>query len=359
MTDAATMDANDERQAGSGEPDGAARPGRRRIGQILKIALTLLVVAAIAYFVVDQWDGIRDTWRKLTWTSLLLSTVAAMVGMAASSAGWRDAARDIGSPVGFLASARVFVIGQLGKYVPGSLWMYVLQTELGRRAGVPRARAFLASMIAMGTGITAALVVGVASGPSLLRTSGVDSGDVARIRAGVYVMVALLPIALVCCVPAVLTALVRVALRVLRRPGLTSPLTWSGISRVLGWNLLTYLCFGAHLWFLVPDATIDGYPRCVGAFAVALVVGMFALTPGGAGVRELFLVVALAPFLAGGSAAQTAAATGIALASRVVFFVAELVGAGLAALTDADLTRRLRPGSRGRAEEPAGTDQRP
>ena len=40
----------------------------------------------------------------------------------------------------------VFLVGQLGKYVPGSIWAYVLQMELGKRYGIARARVFAASL---------------------------------------------------------------------------------------------------------------------------------------------------------------------------------------------------------------------
>jgi uncharacterized membrane protein YbhN (UPF0104 family) len=319
-----------------------ASPSKRwGAGQFVKILLALLVVAAIVWYVVVNWSDIRDTWSRLTWSALLLSTLAAMAGMAASSAAWRDSARDIGCPVTFLASLRVFVIGQLGKYVPGSVWMYVLQTELGKRAGVPRARAFLASMIAMGVGITAALVVGVAAVPSLINPPDASSGYASTIRTVLIVMIVLFPIAITCTVPRVLTALVRLALRLLRRPPIEQPLTWAGVLRVLGWSLVTWLCFGAHLWLLVGADNApfpSGYLRCMGSFAVALTVGMFVPTPGGIGAREILLVAGLTPFLAGGSSALDAA--GIALASRAVFLVAELLGAALAALTDVGMLRK-------------------
>ena len=33
---------------------------------------------------------------------------------------------------------RVFFLAQIGKYVPGSVWVFVAQMELGRSLGVPR-----------------------------------------------------------------------------------------------------------------------------------------------------------------------------------------------------------------------------
>jgi hypothetical protein len=46
--------------------------------------------------------------------------------------GWR-----ILVPVGGLTAARIFFLGQLGKYLPGRVWGVVTHVDLGRRAGVP------------------------------------------------------------------------------------------------------------------------------------------------------------------------------------------------------------------------------
>lgn len=337
----------DDRDADA--PHAPAKPvgWRARVGSLVKIALTVLVAAAIAWYLATHWSEIRATWHRLTWPALLLSLIAALAAMAASSMAWRDAARDIGSRVTFPGATRIFVIGQLGKYVPGAVWMFVLQTELGRRAGVERARAFLASMITTGIGIAAALVVGVVAVPSLIDPPDASSKYASSIRIALIVMVVLFPIAVGCAVPRVLTALVGLALRALRRPPLSAPLTWSGVLRVFFWNLVAWLCFGAHLWLLVgADAAPFpmGYLRCVGSFAVALSIGMFWPAPGGIGAREFFLTVGLTPFLVGGGAGLDAA--GIALASRAVIVVAELGGAAIAALTDASaIRRRLANGS--------------
>ena len=356
MTDAATVHDHEMTtagagDAGAGDSDSGSGTGGglvRRLGPILKIGATLVILVAIGWFLVSHWGEVTRAWSQLTWVTVLLAVLAAFGGLAASSAGWRDAAADIGNPVTFAAAVRIFVIGQLGKYVPGSVWAFVLQTELGRRAGIPRARAFLASMIAMGVGITAALVVGVAGVPTLINPPDSDSDAAAAVRVGLIVMLALCPVALICMVPKVLTYLVGTALRLMRREPLAAPLTWSGVLRVFGWNIVAWLCYGVHFWLLV-DANADpglaGYVRCVGAFAIAMTVGMFWPAPSGIGVREAILVAALAPFLTGDD--TTNVALGIAFASRLIFLIAEVAGAALAALTDLDGTRRLlRPGGR-------------
>jgi uncharacterized membrane protein YbhN (UPF0104 family) len=93
--------------------------------------------------------------------------------------------------------------------------------------------------------------------------------------------------------------------------------------------------------------------KLIGAFAVAMTVGLFAVfAPSGLGVREAVLVAALLPLLGPGDGVGVA--LGIALASRMLFILADVVTAGLAALAGvrADRLRsaarlRLEPGGEG------------
>jgi glycosyltransferase 2 family protein len=315
---------------------------RQRIMQVLKLTVSVAVLAAVGYALVINWDKATGAWAKLTWPTVVLSGVAVLAGLVASSIGWRDAARDIGCPVALPAALRIFMIGQLAKYIPGTVWVYLLQTELGRRAGVPRARAFLASITAMAMGITAALVVGAAGLYSVITSPDTRPIHESGIRVGIIVAIALLPVALVCIIPRVLTPLVSRALRLMRRPPLETPLTWSGVLRVLGWSIVTWLCYGVHLCLLVSANAhlgFSGVMWCIGASALAVTVGMFFPTPSGVGGREYVLYVIIAPLFPGGQALGIA--MGTAFASRMIFTVAEVIGAGLAALTDLSGMRRL------------------
>lgn len=303
--------------------------------RLAKLAFTVVVLAALVYYLADNWGPVRAAWDSLTWHAMSLSALAVLLGLGASSMAWREAARDIGSDITFFASARVFMIGQLAKYVPGTVWVYLLQTELGRRAGVPRNRALLVSMMCMVIGIVAAVIIGVASLPVLIVPATAGLPYVAPVRAGLLCLAVASPCALVVIIPRVLTSLIALLLRVTRRPPLEAPLTWGGVLRMLLWSTVTWLCYGTHLLLLFGTEVGAGpvaYLRCTGAIAVAVAVGMFFPTPSGVGGREGLLVAILAPVVAAGDPAGLA--FGVAWASRMIFFVAEIVAAGMAALTD-------------------------
>jgi uncharacterized membrane protein YbhN (UPF0104 family) len=301
------------------------------------------IVGGISWSVFEQWPQVRKTWLDLAWESVLLSAMAALAGMFANSMAWRAAADDLEHRVSVPAALQICMVGQLGKYIPGSIWAYVLQVELGKRAGLPRARAFLATLVALGLGVVAALGLGLLNLPSLrLAADAADYSYASSVRVALYIVAILFPIALVCAIPQVLTRLVQLALKLLRRPPMRHNVTLKGVLRVVAWSALGYTLFGVHLWLLANAQAapgVSGLLRSIGSFAIAITVGMFAfLSPSGLGVREAVLVATLTPFLA--SAGGVGAAIGIALASRLIFTIADLVGAGIAALAGMRHLRR-------------------
>ena len=124
-----------------------------------------------------------------------------------------------------------------------------------------------------------------------------------------------------------------------------SPVSRRGMARALAWTTLGWLCYGAHAWFLISVFAGKGghtFALSLGGYALAWAVGfLIVFFPGGIGPREVALIAVLAPVM------PSASALVVALASRVVMTVGDLVwaGAGLAF---------------GRANRPAGPeDSRP
>lgn len=300
---------------------GLTSPIRRRIIALARPAVALLVFAAIAYAIASEWSGVRGALSTLDWPSVVLSFVAAFLGTVTGLLSWRALLADEGYPLPVLTASRIFFVGQLGKYLPGSVFSIVLQMELGKRAGVPRGRAFTTSLAWVGLSLSTALCVGLLGLPVMAQT-----GD-----QKVWALLAVLPMAVVASTPPVLTRLVNLVLRVMRKGPLPKPLSWGGVARACSWLAVTWVCFGLHLWLLANALGAPGWSgviRCVGGFALALAAGvLFIVVPSGAGVREAILVAALAPVMSAGEA------LGIAVVSRAIFIVCDVATAAAAALS--------------------------
>jgi uncharacterized membrane protein YbhN (UPF0104 family) len=138
-----------------------------------------------------------------------------------------------------------------------------------------------------------------------------------------------LPVAALLLWPPVLNRLIARALRLARRSPLPVPLDLGTVLRVAGWTLAVWACFGLHAWVLALGLGAGGAMlplEATAAFAFAWCVGFLVVfAPAGAGAREAALVLLLTPTM------STAAATVLALTSRLVVTVADLLG-GLVAL---------------------------
>lgn len=307
------------------------RSMRSTIVNAVRTILVVLVVVAAVWQLWTNWEQVAHTIAQLQWHRSLLSFVAVIVGIAFSTLSWQILLDDLGKPIGVGRGAQIFLVGQLGKYLPGSIWAYVLQIELGRKAGLARARVFAATIFSVVIATVAALFAGALAIPRL-----VASDERLSWLPWLYLI---LPFALVMLYPPVLTAIVRFGFRILRRPRPDHPVTLRVVLAALAFAVGSYVSFGVHLWLLADTReglTLSPLALCIGTMAIAMLAGLvFFLLPSGVGAREFVIIVALAPLVGVG------AATAYAAVSRVMFILADLVTAGSAAGLAVISRRRL------------------
>jgi glycosyltransferase 2 family protein len=298
-------------------------------------AIRVIAAVAIVFFLVnttiDQWSEVSATFRKLSWTTLVIAALVAFVGLFANMMAWRAALADLDHRIPVHTAAPIMLVGTLGKYLPGSVWAYVVQMELGRRGGVPRNRVFVASLVTTGMGIAIGLLIGVAGLPiafEALATAPRDNVVFGKIA--FYAAIVMLPIAAVCAHPRVLTRLVGILLRLLRRPPLSRPISWRGTLELSAWAAIGYLCLGISLWLLARaeiGSGISDVGRSITVMALAMSVSVFVvIAPSGIGIREFIVAVALT-----GHGVTFEAAFAIALVARLIFTLGDGVVAGVAA----------------------------
>ena len=318
----------------------AAAPGRRPAdvrGVLLAWGRRVVVATVIGFAVlqvVREWDEVSATLRQLPWPHVLLALVAVSGGVLLSPLVWRAALAAVGPRVGVSDAAEIDLVGQLGKYVPGSVVALVLQRELARSAGVSRARGLTASLLTAGVAVVTSLLVGLLAVPALAGSEPV-----------LLWLFTLLPVGLALLHPTALTFVVDRLLALLRQAPLPRRLAGRAIARASGLSLLVYLLYGLHLFLFVdalPAAEATNRALllvlCVGTMGVAMTAGLVAFVlPSGIGARELVIVGALAAVLPYGQALA------LALVSRVLFTVVELASAAAAVLAARLSARRGTP----------------
>lgn len=278
-----------------------------------------LALAAAVWAVASQWDEVRSAWSALPPLTVLAAFAVALGYVLATMASWRAVLSDLGSAVPLGPAARMFLLSQLGKYLPGGVWNLVAAAEIGADLRIPRRRSVtvmaVALLVSIVTGLLVA-VVAVAFGPS-----GVRSTYGAALLA--------LPLLAALLAPPVLNRLLGFLLRRLGRPPLEHPVSAAGVARASAWSLLAWLLAGLHVHLLVTalgaDATVATAALATGAYALAWTVGfLVVVVPAGVGVREAVLGLALADQLSGGAVVIAV------IASRMLLTVADLA-LGLAA----------------------------
>jgi hypothetical protein len=304
--------------------DGAAPPVAERTTKAVVIAwarrlLVLVVLGFAGWQIAKSWNDVWATLQTLSWGATLASELLVLAGVLLGAYAWQMMLDDLGKPIGFVRGGQFYLVGSLGKYVPGSVWAYLLQMELGRKAGVPRARIFTASLFALGVSVVVMTLLGLLALPNIL--------DHAPYAAWLF---ALLPFGLVALHPKVMTWGASLVLKLLRRPPLDHQLTYTMVGKLLVVQVASYLCFGLHLWVLSASVGSPGFKDLMmttGAIAVGLLGGLFVfILPAGAGVRDAILVGVLSATM------PNSTALALALVSRVMFTFGEALGAGIGAL---------------------------
>jgi uncharacterized membrane protein YbhN (UPF0104 family) len=289
--------------------------GRRwlRVAQwLVGIAIVLFAARSLA----RNWEELRS--QPLDWSVrpgwLLLSAAVVWLMYAILVVAWRIMLAAWGQRLGGWEAARIWTVSSLGKYLPGKVWAIAGMAVMSQRAGVApwaaTGSAVVLQVLAIGTG---AGVVGLTGAGAL---EAAHPG--ARVALGLLVAGALVGIGLLLW-PPLLRRLLRVA-----APGsaVDGAPAAGGIVFGIGANLVAWVGYGTALWLLarglLPGVRLEWLPA-VAVFAASYLAGFLALfAPGGIGVREgLFILMLQQPI-------GIAAATALALASRLLLTITEL-----------------------------------
>jgi glycosyltransferase 2 family protein len=299
--------------------------------RLLKVAVVVVAVGIGAYEISREWHDVHRALGQIGFLACLWALLALLAMQFAALKVWQILMGGLGSRLSLPVAGRILFIGQLGKYIPGSVWPILAQMELGARANVPRTRSATGSVLAMIVSLVAGLITAMVTLPFAQNDPQ-------------YLWVFLIvPVVIVCLHPRVLNPLLNKLFKLAKRPGLERPLTGRVLARAFAWSFTAWLFNGLQIWFLMEKF---GAPAgktiliALGGYAFAWCVGFVVIiAPAGAGIREALLVAALSPVIGG------PAALAVALVSRAVNTISDLLVAGLAAAG-----RRRQLGTEGKGE---------
>lgn len=293
---------------------------RKRLLDVVRIVVALLVLAAVVVAVWRNWSEVSAHLREVPAATLAGAFVLALLAPVFSLLGWRVLLADLGTRLPLPAGASVFFVGQLGKYLPGSVWSVVAQADLGSRLGVPRRRMGIVGLLSILLSVLTGAIVGIPALPLLVARSG-------EVRSLWWFAPAVVLLLLLW--PRLLNWGIARVLRLLRREPLEHSLTAPAIILTSMWFVLAWLSAGLSILVLAramsPDTPVrDLLVTSISGFALASAIGMFSvIVPAGVGVRDGVLAVLL------GALMPFPAAFAIVVISRFFTVIADVVVAAV------------------------------
>jgi hypothetical protein len=317
----------------SAEPEASRRSARRRGRALLRISTLVGIGFALggSAFVVERIaSGVSDYGdliARADWGWLAPGLALAAVGMSSMGLVWRQIIAALGGTASRRQVFAWYQLGNLGKYLPGGLWPLVGRSELAVRGGLDRALAYRSVALSTGATYLCATIVCAVLLPFVVVTQ-------AEIGTPLWVF-AIVPVGLAALHPALLGRVFRLSERLLGKGAPVVVPRWLTSVGLVARHAPPWLANGLATWLVAltfaPDAPLL---TLVFAGILSWVIGFAVFfVPGGIGVRE-------ATFTAIASTAMPphVAAT-VAVVSRLVFVLADALGAGAAV----PLSRRARP----------------
>ncbi len=247
--------------------------------------LFLSLFAAAAFLavlqVVSRWPEVERAFEAVEWDPdpllLGLSVLLLVAGLAANPAGWAMVARDLGAgtPVRRLLAA--WFASQLGRYIPGKVWLFAGRIGFLRSEGLSLGRSAGAAVWEVLLGFAS---VGAVSLPCLaLAGPGILPGSVHAAVMTASAALAALPL---------LVPVQRLAFRLKGVEGFTGVRGGTALRAVLVYSA-AWLARGASTWLWLEGLglTPASFPAAVASAPLAWLAGYIVVfVPGGIGVRE-------------------------------------------------------------------------
>lgn len=237
-----------------------------------------------------------------------LATALVIAGLLATSRVWSLLMKRLEAPLPGVDGLAIFFVGQLGKYIPGSVWAIGAQAVLARSHCVGPRTTFTAGLTFLGYHVTTAGIV--ASIPLLAGWSNAPWPTWATaLVAGVCIVFSTPPV---------------VRQLTTRVVGSNTTISWTDTGLSIAWMMLAWTLYSAALVLLTPNRDWSTITVLGGAFALSYAIGVIVvIAPAGLGARDGVFLFLLTPIVGLGPA------TGLALLSRVIHTISDVALAAI------------------------------
>ena len=321
-----------------------SRSSLKNIGKrVLQVGLPVIILASFAFYVRGEWNLLtKYTFQWNPWL-MLLAFAGFVLQEISYGLIWRAVLLRLGYRLDLRACLRIYLASEFVRYTPGNVWHVLMRILWVAKYGVSRPVAFASMTIELITKLaTGALVFALSLlfwGDSGAVWSLVSSKPLVAGLGGVIILALLVGLH-----PRVLGWFLNLALRLLKRNPIALTMRYSDILLVtLAWCGSWFVAGSAFyvlLLALFPNVPLAALPICIGIYAIGWDIGFVSfITPSGLGFREGAIAGLLALSL---PALPLVWGSILAIVSRFVSTLAELVCVSIAYLSGGRQTRAVR-----------------
>jgi uncharacterized membrane protein YbhN (UPF0104 family) len=281
---------------------------RRRLWWAVQVVVAGIVAVMVWRAIARDWDQFRSLHVALAprpgW--IALSVLATFATYAIQIESWRRILAGWSQRLSYTRAARIWLLVNLGRYVPGKIWSVAGLIVLAQRAGVQDWAAGASAFAIQAVGLGTAVAVVAAATPSAE----------SPLRLAAAALVAFATIGFLAWDRGA-----RWLAGLVGRGSEFRPLPLAAVAESAGLTLASWLSYGVAFWLLARGFGLPGslpLPTATGVFALGYILGLLALfAPGGVGVRELVFIGLLTPSLGSGGAVA------LSVGSRVLLTLCE------------------------------------
>lgn len=265
--------------------------------QGLKWAIIIVIFAFMGKMVWDHWNEVKDASFTLRVFPFVLGTCVFAFSHFVQLWAWYLITLKMGVALSFRETLASWFYSQLGKYVPGKVWLllsrfFLYESKGKSKQGISIALYFEAVTVVLAAGLL-----------SLMAIFFSDQGTSFTAWRSFQWFLLLLPIVLVLIHPRVLEKMLNSILRRFKKPPISLPLSYLDILWILFICVLAWGVGGIGFYLFV-DSIVSVSSKHIlflsGALAFSSTLGLMAFfAPGGLGVREGILVYLLSHVMPG------------------------------------------------------------
>jgi len=263
--------------------------------RITKSVIKVLIVLVIFYFLgknlYQNWWQIDFKQLHFNVPLLIVSILFLFIYFLLFVFGWKLILKRLGVSLSFLKALKIIFYSQLGKYLPGKIWVFVGRIYFCQQLGIPTSKTFLS--------IVLELAVAIISG-TLIFLVALSIFPGTQIHINPFFLMIVVVILFIIIHPKVLTRIINIFLHLVKKGSIKIDLNFSQICGIIMYYCIVWLSFGIAFYFLINSTTfiaLSKIPLLAGSFSISATIGAMALfVPGGLGVREGVLALLLNNF---------------------------------------------------------------